>query len=145
MTALPRVFQPFDVLGPLPQGTTVLEASAGTGKTFTIAALVGCAILCAMTVGAPTRVTFSGMFVSDLLSQMLKVATEDRYIAAIGQTQGVPLPVTWVDIANPTPSAAAAKFSITSRACSKARSSTPLSATKAVLPPIYQTTHRRST
>ncbi|MFE6968666.1 UvrD-helicase domain-containing protein [Isoptericola sp. NPDC057653] len=29
----------FDVCGPLPDGTTVLEASAGTGKTFTIAAL----------------------------------------------------------------------------------------------------------
>ena len=31
--------QPFDVCGPLPEGTVVLEASAGTGKTFTIAAL----------------------------------------------------------------------------------------------------------
>ncbi|MBA2770192.1 MAG: UvrD-helicase domain-containing protein [Sporichthyaceae bacterium] len=31
---------PFDLLGPLPEGTTVLEASAGTGKTFTIAGLV---------------------------------------------------------------------------------------------------------
>ena len=30
---------PFDVCGPLPQGVTVLEASAGTGKTFTIAGL----------------------------------------------------------------------------------------------------------
>ena len=30
---------PFDVCGPLPTGTTVLAASAGTGKTFTIAAL----------------------------------------------------------------------------------------------------------
>ncbi len=30
---------PYDVCGPLPSGTTVLEASAGTGKTFTIAAL----------------------------------------------------------------------------------------------------------
>ncbi|HEU5484556.1 MAG TPA: UvrD-helicase domain-containing protein, partial [Microlunatus sp.] len=30
---------PFDVCGSLPTGTTVLEASAGTGKTFTIAAL----------------------------------------------------------------------------------------------------------
>ncbi len=30
---------PFDLLAPLPQGTTVLEASAGTGKTYTIAAL----------------------------------------------------------------------------------------------------------
>ena len=32
--------EPFDLLGPLPEGTTVLEASAGTGKTWTIAALV---------------------------------------------------------------------------------------------------------
>ena len=38
MTALPVV--PFGLLGPLPEGTTVLEASAGTGKTFTIAGLV---------------------------------------------------------------------------------------------------------
>lgn len=30
----------FDLLGPLPIGTTVLEASAGTGKTFTVGALV---------------------------------------------------------------------------------------------------------
>ncbi len=29
----------FDICGDLPEGTTVLEASAGTGKTFTIAAL----------------------------------------------------------------------------------------------------------
>ncbi len=29
----------FDVCGPLPEATTLLEASAGTGKTFTIAAL----------------------------------------------------------------------------------------------------------
>ena len=32
--------QAFDVCGRLPRQTTVLEASAGTGKTFTIAALV---------------------------------------------------------------------------------------------------------
>ena len=38
MTAAPR--WPFDLRGPLPDGITVLEASAGTGKTFTIAALV---------------------------------------------------------------------------------------------------------
>ena len=31
--------EPFDICGPLPTGTTVLEASAGTGKTYTIAAL----------------------------------------------------------------------------------------------------------
>src|SRR5690606_10717501 len=31
---------PFDITGPLPTGTTLLEASAGTGKTWTIGALV---------------------------------------------------------------------------------------------------------
>ena len=31
---------PFDICGPLPSGTTVLEASAGTGKTHAIGALV---------------------------------------------------------------------------------------------------------
>ena len=30
---------PFDICDELPTGTTVLEASAGTGKTYTIAAL----------------------------------------------------------------------------------------------------------
>ena len=29
-----RRMEPFDVCGPLPTGTTLLEASAGTGKTF---------------------------------------------------------------------------------------------------------------
>lgn len=32
--------EPFDLLGPLPVGTTLLEASAGTGKTFAVGALV---------------------------------------------------------------------------------------------------------
>ena len=36
----PLADEPFDIHGPLPTGTTVLEASAGTGKTWTIAALV---------------------------------------------------------------------------------------------------------
>ena len=39
MTATLEAPTSFDVCGPLPTGTTVLEASAGTGKTFTIAAL----------------------------------------------------------------------------------------------------------
>jgi len=38
VNAEPQV-TPFDVCGPLPSGVTVLEASAGTGKTYTIAAL----------------------------------------------------------------------------------------------------------
>jgi exodeoxyribonuclease V beta subunit len=38
MTAV-STYTDFDVRGPLPSGVTVLEASAGTGKTYTIAAL----------------------------------------------------------------------------------------------------------
>jgi len=34
------MIETFDLLGPLPSGTTVLEASAGTGKTYTVGALV---------------------------------------------------------------------------------------------------------
>ncbi len=37
-TDAPRAF---DVTGPLPTGVTVLEASAGTGKTYTIAGAGG--------------------------------------------------------------------------------------------------------
>ncbi len=36
----PAEMEPFDICGPLPTGTTLLEASAGTGKTWTIGALV---------------------------------------------------------------------------------------------------------
>ena len=35
-----RRLEPFDLLGELPTGTTLLEASAGTGKTFAVGALV---------------------------------------------------------------------------------------------------------
>src|ERR1700747_3396658 len=38
MTAV-AAYTDFDVCGPLPSGVTVLEASAGTGKTYTIAGL----------------------------------------------------------------------------------------------------------
>src|SRR4051794_5225068 len=34
-----REYPPFNIRGDLPTGVTVLEASAGTGKTYTIAAL----------------------------------------------------------------------------------------------------------
>ena len=36
----PSTMTEFDLCGPLPRGVTLLEASAGTGKTFAIAALV---------------------------------------------------------------------------------------------------------
>jgi len=37
--SLAQTYAEFDLCGPLPSGVTVLEASAGTGKTYTIAAL----------------------------------------------------------------------------------------------------------
>ncbi len=42
---------------------------------LTQVSLIGCALLTLATMGRPTQVTFQGMFVSDGLSQLLKVAT----------------------------------------------------------------------
>jgi NADH-quinone oxidoreductase subunit N len=42
---------------------------------LSIVAVVGTAILTAVTMGQPTVVTFSGMFVADMMSQVLKVVT----------------------------------------------------------------------
>jgi NADH-quinone oxidoreductase subunit N len=42
---------------------------------LTLVSLVGCAFLSGAAIGMPTRITFQGMFVADLMSQMLKVAT----------------------------------------------------------------------
>ena len=42
---------------------------------LTVVALVGTAVLTLTTLGHPVTVTFKGMFVSDLLSQLLKIAT----------------------------------------------------------------------
>ena len=56
----------FDVCGPLPSGVTVLEASAGTGKTYTIAALAARYVA----EGTPLRelllVTFTRMATGEL-------------------------------------------------------------------------------
>ena len=39
---------------------------------LSILTLVGTAVLCAVTMGSPSTVTFSGLFVADYLSQFLK-------------------------------------------------------------------------
>jgi NADH-quinone oxidoreductase subunit N len=51
------------------------EENRETTYWLTIVSLLGCALLCLATIGLPTRITFQGMFVADLMSQMLKVAT----------------------------------------------------------------------
>jgi exodeoxyribonuclease V beta subunit len=59
--------QPFDLSGPLPTGVTVLEASAGTGKTFTIAALAARFIAeGAVTLNQLLLVTFTRIATSEL-------------------------------------------------------------------------------
>jgi exodeoxyribonuclease V beta subunit len=57
---------PFDACGPLPTGVTVLEASAGTGKTFTIAALATRFVAEGLPLENLLIVTFTRMATSEL-------------------------------------------------------------------------------
>jgi exodeoxyribonuclease V beta subunit len=58
--------RPFDICGPLPTGVTVLEASAGTGKTFTIAALAARYVADGMPLHELLLVTFTRMATGEL-------------------------------------------------------------------------------
>ena len=57
---------PFDVCGPLPTGVTVLEASAGTGKTFTIAGLAARYVADGIPLEQLLLVTFTRMATAEL-------------------------------------------------------------------------------
>ena len=57
---------PFDVCGPLPEGVTVLEASAGTGKTFTIAGLAARYVASGIPLDQVLVVTFTRMATAEL-------------------------------------------------------------------------------
>ena len=56
----------FDVTGPLPTGVTVLEASAGTGKTYTIAALAARYVADGIPLEQLLLVTFTRMATGEL-------------------------------------------------------------------------------
>jgi exodeoxyribonuclease V beta subunit len=56
----------FDVCGPLPAGVTVLEASAGTGKTYTIAALAARYVAEGIPLERMLLVTFTRMATGEL-------------------------------------------------------------------------------
>jgi exodeoxyribonuclease V beta subunit len=58
--------RPFDVCGPLPTGVTVLEASAGTGKTYTIAALAARYVADGVPLEQILLVTFTRMATGEL-------------------------------------------------------------------------------
>jgi exodeoxyribonuclease V beta subunit len=72
--------QPFDLLGPLPTGVTVLEASAGTGKTFTIAALAARFIATGTPLHELLLVTFTRMATGELRERVRErlVGTEQQ-------------------------------------------------------------------
>jgi exodeoxyribonuclease V beta subunit len=57
---------PFDVCGPLPEGVTLLEASAGTGKTFTIAGLAARYVASGVPLDRLLIVTFTRMATAEL-------------------------------------------------------------------------------
>jgi exodeoxyribonuclease V beta subunit len=61
-----RVPEPFDVCGPLPSGVTLLEASAGTGKTYTIAALAARYVADGLPLDRLLIVTFTRMATGEL-------------------------------------------------------------------------------
>ena len=66
MTGTATDVRPFDACGPLPTGVTVLEASAGTGKTYTIAALAARYVAEGIPLDRILLVTFTRMATGEL-------------------------------------------------------------------------------
>ncbi len=81
VTAVPS----FDVCGPLPAGVTVLEASAGTGKTFTIAALTARYVASGIPLEELLLVTFTRMATGELRDRVRQrlVSAEDGLARAL--------------------------------------------------------------
>src|SRR5215216_2208312 len=67
----------FDLCGPLPRGVTLLEASAGTGKTFAIAALVARHVAEGVPLAQLLVVTFTRMATGELRERV-----RDRLVSA---------------------------------------------------------------
>ena len=77
--------EPFDVRGPLPTGVTVLEASAGTGKTFTISALAARYVAGGIPLEQLLLVTFTRMATGELRERV-----RQRLVAAEQALAGAP-------------------------------------------------------
>ena len=87
-----EAYAEFDLCGPLPSGVTVLEASAGTGKTYTIAALAARYVAEGTPLERILLITFTRMATGELRERVRErlVSAEaglDRILA------GAPLPV----------------------------------------------------
>ncbi|MDX6728936.1 MAG: exodeoxyribonuclease beta subunit, partial [Baekduia sp.] len=68
----------FDVCGPLPRGVTVLEASAGTGKTYTIAALATRYVADGVPLEQLLLVTFTRLATGELRDRVRRRLTTAR-------------------------------------------------------------------
>lgn len=90
-TATSADVAPFDVCGPLPTGVTVLEASAGTGKTFTIAALAARYVAAGTPLPRLLLVTFTRAATGELRERVRqRLASAERGLA--GALAGAPVP-----------------------------------------------------
>jgi exodeoxyribonuclease V beta subunit len=75
---------PFDVCGPLPSGITVLEASAGTGKTYTIAALAARYVAVGVPLQQLLLVTFTRIATGELSDRVReRLVTVEAGLAAV--------------------------------------------------------------
>jgi exodeoxyribonuclease V beta subunit len=83
----------FDLCGPLPEpGVTVLEASAGTGKTYTIAALVARYVAQGVPLSEIMAVTFTRMATGELRDRVReRLVTAHRHLDRL-LTEGVAVP-----------------------------------------------------
>ncbi len=82
----PQEFEPveFDPCGPLPTGVTVLEASAGTGKTYTIAALAARYVAQGVPLERMLLVTFTRMATGELRERVReRLAAVERGLAGV--------------------------------------------------------------
>ena len=76
--------EPFDVCGDLPTGVTLLEASAGTGKTFTIASLAARFVAAGTPLHELLLVTFTRMATGELRARVReRLVTADRGLARL--------------------------------------------------------------
>ncbi|MEA2282807.1 MAG: exodeoxyribonuclease beta subunit [Solirubrobacteraceae bacterium] len=77
---------PFDVRAPLPTGVTVLEASAGTGKTYTIAALAARYVADGIELDKLLLVTFTRMATGELRERVRErlIGAEQALARALG-------------------------------------------------------------
>ena len=74
--------RPFDICGPLPSGVTVLEASAGTGKTYTIAALAARYVAEGVPLERLLLVTFTRMATGELRDRVReRLVSAERELA----------------------------------------------------------------